>query len=308
MHVQLVQIVDSFLLFSGAVLVVVYPDYKVFMQSARSAFRSASLGPGRGRAFTLLELIVVIALLTLLAVWALPAHGKAGRSGHAVACANNLRQLMAGYLMYAHDNHDIALGGITSDTVPAWCSGMLSTVPDAIDEDLVRNSPTYRYVSSTAVFRCPSDGSSFLYRGELRPRTRSYVVNGFMGPPAAIAGLSSDIFKSTQKLGDLTAPGPSAVYVLIEEHENSINDSHYVPFRDLHQFDNQPWLDAPAGRHGNAAGLAYADGHADIHRWLDSNVQGPLGAGQTAPVYTPMPPPGPRDFAWFTNHIAAFVK
>jgi prepilin-type N-terminal cleavage/methylation domain-containing protein/prepilin-type processing-associated H-X9-DG protein len=276
------------------------------MQSSRSTRLSAPLGPGRRRAFTLIELAVVIGLLALLATLALPALGNAQRSGHAVACANNLRQLIAGYLMYAHDNNDIALSPFGSGTVPVWCSGVLSSVPDAIDEDLVRKSPTYRYVNSTSVFRCPSDGSSFLYRGQWWPRNRSYAVNSFMGP-SPFFSLNSDIFKCTIKLSDLTAPGPSAVYVLLEEHENSINDSHFLPFTDLHQFNNQAWLDAPAGRHGNAAGLAYADGHSNIHRWLDSNVQGPLASG-SVPTYTPMPRPGPRDFAWFTNHIAAFAR
>jgi prepilin-type N-terminal cleavage/methylation domain-containing protein/prepilin-type processing-associated H-X9-DG protein len=278
------------------------------MQSSRSTFLSAPLGSGRRRAFNLIELAVVIALVALLATLALPAHGKAGRSGQAVSCANNLRQLMAGYLMYAHDNNDLALGPYSSDTAPAWCSGVLGSAPDAIDEQFVRKSPTYRYVASTGVFRCPSDGSRFLVQGQWRLRNRSYAVNGFMGPPSAFIYPNSDLFKSARKLSDITAPGPSAVYVLLEEHENSINDSHFLPFRDLHQFGNQVWLDAPAGRHGNAAGLAYADGHSDIHRWLDSNVQGTMGASAPVPTLTTIPRPGPRDFAWFTNHIAAFAR
>ena len=123
------------------------------MQSSRSTFLSAPLGSGRRRAFNLIELAVVIALVALLATLALPAHGKAGRSGQAVSCANNLRQLMAGYLMYAHDNNDLALGPYSSDTAPAWCSGVLGSAPDAIDEQFVRKSPTYRYLASTGVFR-----------------------------------------------------------------------------------------------------------------------------------------------------------
>jgi prepilin-type N-terminal cleavage/methylation domain-containing protein/prepilin-type processing-associated H-X9-DG protein len=277
------------------------------MQSSRSTLLSAPLGPERRRGFTLIELVVVAALLALLATLALPAHGKAGRSGHAVACANNLKQLIAGYLMYAHDNNDLALGPSASDAVPAWCSGVLGSAPDAIDEQLVRKSPTYRYVASPRVFRCPSDGSRFVFQGQWWPRNRSYAVNSFMGPPAFIYP-NSDIFKFARKLSDITAPGPSAVYVLLEEHENSINDSHFLPFKDLHQFGNQAWLDAPSGRHGNAAGLAYADGHSDIHRWLDSNVQVTMGSSTPVHSLAAIPRPGPRDFAWFTNHIAAFTR
>jgi prepilin-type processing-associated H-X9-DG protein len=277
------------------------------MQSSHSTLPlKAPLSPERRRAFTFIELAAVIAVVALLVILALPVQGKAGRSGHAVLCANNLKQLMAGYLMYAQDNNDLALGPYTSDTVPAWCSGFLGSPPDAIDETFVRESPTYRYVASTGVFRCASDVSRFIYHGQLCPRNRSYAVNGFMGDPTTFIYPNSDIFKSARRLSDITAPGPSAVYVLLEEHQNSINDSHFLPFRDLQQFGNQAWLDAPAGRHGNAAGLAYADGHSDIHRWQDSNVQGTMGS--SIPVYTMLPQPGPRDFAWFTNHIAAFAR
>jgi prepilin-type N-terminal cleavage/methylation domain-containing protein len=271
------------------------------MQSLDSILFCERLEGGHRRAFTLMELAVVIAVVAVLGALAIRAHGRAGDSGHAIVCAHNLKQLMAGYLMYAQDNHDLALAPT------AWCSGILTSPPEAIDEELVRKSPTFRYVSSTSTFRCPSDASRLLYAGKWRPRNRSYSVNIFMGSPSSWTAPNSDILKPAIKLSDITSPGPLAVYVLIDEHENSINDSHFMPFADLHQFANQRWLDAPAGRHGNAGGLGYADGHSDIHRWRDSDVQGIRGSANI-PVYAPPSLAGPRDFAWFTNHIAAFAR
>ena len=103
------------------------------------------------------------------------------------------------------------------------------------------------------------------------------------------------------KLGDLTYPGPSAVYFLADEHENSINDSHFYPFSNLKAYQNR-WLDAPSGRHGNGTGFAFGDGHAEIHKWLDSNVT-PSKMNVFNDVSF-LPNVGPRDFGWFTNHIA----
>jgi prepilin-type processing-associated H-X9-DG protein len=183
----------------------------------------------------------------------------------------------------------------------------MGSVPDAINEDLIRKSPTFTYVPALKVFRCPSDRSAFLYRGERNPRIRSYSQNGFMGYPGNYVIPNSPPFKSAFKMSDLTAPGPAAVYVFLDEHENSINDSHFLPFTNLKSFNNQPWLDTPSGRHGNATGFAMADGHAEIHKWVDSDVQKiSYGPGDT-PEWRPtlVGNPGPRDFAWLTNHVAA---
>lgn len=82
---------------------------------------------------------------------------------------------------------------------------------------------------------------------------------------------NSPPYTSALKMSDLTRPGPSDVSVLMDEHMNTINDSHFLPYRNLMMFDQQ-WLGVPTGRHGNAAGIAYADGHAEIHQWRDSDV------------------------------------
>lgn len=61
----------------------------------------------------------------------------------------------------------------------------------------------------------------------------------------------------------------------------------------------------PSGRHGNAAGIAYADGHAKMHRWPDGDVA--PGKAETPPPYAPTidGQPGPRNCAGLTNHVAS---
>src|SRR5215469_15316711 len=61
---------------------------------------------GLALAFTLLELVVILAVLMLLVVMVLPALGRSGLNSRAFQCLNNSRQLCAAWRMYADDNQD----------------------------------------------------------------------------------------------------------------------------------------------------------------------------------------------------------
>jgi len=61
------------------------------------------------RAFTLIDLLVVIAIVAMLAVLLLPAQASAREKSKRTQCLNNLKQIALGATMYAGDNQDLVI-------------------------------------------------------------------------------------------------------------------------------------------------------------------------------------------------------
>src|SRR5262245_4264569 len=56
--------------------------------------------------FTVLELLLVVAVIGLLASLLLPTLSKCKQAGTGASCLNNARQLTLGWILYADDNSD----------------------------------------------------------------------------------------------------------------------------------------------------------------------------------------------------------
>ncbi len=66
---------------------------------------SIPIRPGKRFSFTLIELLIVIAIIAILAAMLLPALNKARETAKASTCVNNLKQLTTAMFLYA-DDHD----------------------------------------------------------------------------------------------------------------------------------------------------------------------------------------------------------
>ncbi|MCL4222374.1 MAG: prepilin-type N-terminal cleavage/methylation domain-containing protein [Phycisphaerales bacterium] len=78
-------------------------------EQSRMGIRALIGGLRAGRGFTLIELLVVTAIIALLIGILLPALAAARESGRTIVCASRMRQVAAGWQIYANENHDISV-------------------------------------------------------------------------------------------------------------------------------------------------------------------------------------------------------
>lgn len=99
------------------------------------------------------------------------------------------------------------------------------------------------------------------------------------------------------KTSDFVDPGPSMTMVLLDEREDSINDGFWVVWMPGYPNPAETRIiDYPASYHNGAAGLSFADGHSEIHKWIDPRTVPALKKGAGIPLNVASP--NNRDVIW----------
>jgi prepilin-type N-terminal cleavage/methylation domain-containing protein/prepilin-type processing-associated H-X9-DG protein len=290
------------------------------VQRAKSVGKGTRWERRRAQGFTLIELLVVIAIIAILAAMLLPALTKAKIKAEGTACMCNTKQLMLGWLMYAGDNDDKLMLASAEKGTPGWVSGMMNwtdNTPGADNfnlDNLLKPEKALiaSFVKSANVFKCPSD--RFEGGAVTKPRVRTYSMNAGVGHGGLTPSPSDPQYPlgrtypvaGAMTMSQLKNPGPASIWVMLDEHPDSITDSDFkldpgfLP-------SSYYWRDMPASLHGGAGSFSFADGHSEIHRWLErggkSQVTGAMVQSTVLPVIFQDFPTGVPGASVGTGHL-----
>ena len=235
--------------------------------------------------FSLVEILVGIGIIGILVTLAMSGLTTAKAKSKSTRCVANLRQLAAACHLYASDFADSMPPNSTTrhsgatEHIPSWTAGMLDYSDSNTDNTntfLVVNGygSIGQYTKEPQLYRCPSDRSYVTPGGRKMPRVRSYSMNAYVGDSRDTYAAGPG--KRFEKYSDFAVAGGAGIWMLIEEHEDSIERNEFWrPFA-LPKANGWQWQSVPAAPHAESCNLAFSDASVQTKRWRDARTLIPV--------------------------------
>src|ERR1041385_1536956 len=234
-------------------------------------------------AFSLIELLVVCAVLALLALTLAPGLARSTNS-KTRQCMNNHRQLAVAWRMNADDNNDrivyssddgATLSNPANSNAWTWSHLDFSGANRAnwdTNYDIVAR-PLWPYTGKDAsLFKCPSDRSYVVVSGQVKPRVRSVSMNGYLGGFAGTSGGWPDFNTYRLYLKTAEVSLPTKIFLFLDVRADDISWGNFLTLMAGYSPNNPTQYqlgDFPAFYHDLSCTFSFVDGHVEEKRWLD---------------------------------------
>ncbi len=207
------------------------------------------------RAFTLIEVLVVVAIIGLLVSILLPSLHRAREQGRTLVCQTNVRQLTMAFLSYSTQAQGL-LPGCSEDPGADWLGG--ANTQQGHTGRQPEDGVIYKHLGNQKnVYACPADDAPRNFVGTLYSYTASTLMSGantalVSGSHYRYSGAASvKNYSDTDHSADMR---PNGAMVVIEED----------PVWYLTNVINSAWDadDGVATRHmGKYGSVGFIDGH-----------------------------------------------